>query len=154
MPADQGNLSLMQSPVAQELLQSTIPARLAYNWTDGTSRVIPIWFHWNGTSFVMGSPLNAPKMRALPSNSQVSLTIDDTAWPYKILLVRGSVDVETVGSEMPEYAAMAERYLGKEGGEGFITQFRSMFPQMARIEIRPTWVGVIDLVSRYPSAWE
>ncbi len=48
MPADQGNLSLLQSPVAQELLQSTIPARLAYNWTDGTSRVIPIWFHWNG----------------------------------------------------------------------------------------------------------
>jgi hypothetical protein len=55
---------------------------------------------------------------------------------------------------MPEYAAMAERYLGKEGGEGFITQFRSMFPQMARIEIRPTWAGVIDLVNRYPSAWE
>ncbi len=82
------------------------------------------------------------------------MTIDDTTWPYKILLVRGNVQAETVGSEMPEYAAMAERYLGEEGGQGFIAQFRSMFPQMARIEIHPTWVGVIDLVTRYPSAWE
>lgn len=154
MPADQGNLSLLQGPIAQELLQSTIPARLAYNWTDGTPRVIPIWFHWNGTSLVLGSPQNAPKMRALPTNPQVSLTIDSNSWPYKILLIRGNIQAETVGSDMPEYAAMAERYLGNEGAQGFLAQFRMMFPQMSRLEINPTWVGVIDLVNRYPSAWE
>lgn len=45
MPVTQGDLSLLQHPVAIELLQSNIPARLAYIWTDGTPRVVPIWFH-------------------------------------------------------------------------------------------------------------
>jgi len=31
-----GGTELLQDPVAQELLNSRIPARLAYNWTDGT----------------------------------------------------------------------------------------------------------------------
>jgi hypothetical protein len=40
----QGDLELLQHPVSQELMQSKIPARLAYIWTDGTPRVVPIWF--------------------------------------------------------------------------------------------------------------
>jgi hypothetical protein len=39
MPAKQGDLALLNDPVAQELLHSTIPARLAYVWRDGTPRV-------------------------------------------------------------------------------------------------------------------
>ena len=49
MPTKQGDLKLLSSPVAQELLQSTIPARLGYIARDGTPRVVPIWFHWNET---------------------------------------------------------------------------------------------------------
>ena len=41
--------------MAQLLLTSKIPARLAYTWTDGTPRVVPIWFHWNGTQMIFGS---------------------------------------------------------------------------------------------------
>ena len=41
----QGDLSLLEHPASQELLSSKIPARLAYVWTDGTPRVIPIWFY-------------------------------------------------------------------------------------------------------------
>jgi len=55
MPTKQGGLELLQTPVAQELLQSNIPARLAYVWRDGTPRVIPIWFHWNGEEIVLGT---------------------------------------------------------------------------------------------------
>ena len=44
MSSKQGDLSLLNEPVAQELLQSTIPARLSYVWSDGTPRVVPIWF--------------------------------------------------------------------------------------------------------------
>ena len=32
MPTKQGNVALLNDPVAQELLKSTVPARLAYNW--------------------------------------------------------------------------------------------------------------------------
>jgi hypothetical protein len=62
MPVKQGNLELLQNPVAQELLHSKIPARLAYIWMDGTPRVVPIWFHWNGHALVM-----APRRPKLPS---------------------------------------------------------------------------------------
>ena len=42
MPAQQGDLALLNHPVAQDLLHSTNPARLAYSWHDGTPRVVPI----------------------------------------------------------------------------------------------------------------
>src|SRR6267154_822751 len=73
----QGDLELLQHPVSQELLHSKIPARLAYVWTDGTPRVIPIWFHWNGREFIMATPPKAPKLKALKKNPKVSFTIDD-----------------------------------------------------------------------------
>ncbi len=34
--------ALLDDPVAQDLLHSTNMARLAYTWSDGTPRVIPI----------------------------------------------------------------------------------------------------------------
>jgi nitroimidazol reductase NimA-like FMN-containing flavoprotein (pyridoxamine 5'-phosphate oxidase superfamily) len=66
--ANQGDLSLLHDPVAHQLLQSTIPARLAYTWTDGTPRVVPIWFHWTGEDVVMGGPPDAPKINAIRAN--------------------------------------------------------------------------------------
>jgi nitroimidazol reductase NimA-like FMN-containing flavoprotein (pyridoxamine 5'-phosphate oxidase superfamily) len=94
MTGQQGDLALLNDPIAQTLLQSTIPARLAYSWTDGTPRVVPIWFHWTGEEFVLGSPPGAPKLKALAANSAAALTIDENAWPPKVLLVRGSATVQ------------------------------------------------------------
>src|SRR5438046_3272560 len=103
-PVKQGDLALLEHPFSQELLASTIPARLAYNWTDGTPRVVPIWFHWNGQEFVLGTPPNAPKVKALQKNPRVALTIDSDAFPHKVLLVRGTATVEVEDGVIPEYA--------------------------------------------------
>ena len=43
--SEHGDLACLVDPVAQELLASAVPARLAYSWKDGTPRVVPIWFH-------------------------------------------------------------------------------------------------------------
>jgi nitroimidazol reductase NimA-like FMN-containing flavoprotein (pyridoxamine 5'-phosphate oxidase superfamily) len=96
MPMKQGDLALLNDPIAQELLHSAIPARLAYVWHDGTPRVVPIWFHWNGEEIVLGTPLNAPKVKVLRQNSRVALTIDTNTWRHKVLQVRGRAKVETV----------------------------------------------------------
>ena len=56
MTLKQGDLALLNEPLAQELLHATIPARLAYVWSDGTPRVVPIWFQWTGQEIVMCSP--------------------------------------------------------------------------------------------------
>jgi PPOX class probable F420-dependent enzyme len=152
MPVPQGDLSLLQHPVAQELLASKIPARLAYIWTDGTPRVVPIWFHWDGRELVMGTPPKAPKLKALSSNPKVSLTIDDENFPHRVLLIRGSAHLTPVDGIVPEYASAAERYFGAERGQAWINQLKKMVPGMVRIAITPEWVGIIDFKTRFPSA--
>lgn len=152
MPVQQGDLALLQEPIAQELLQSTIPARLAYVWTDGTPRVIPIWFHWDGKKFVLASPPKAPKLKALAKNPKVALTIDDNTFPHKVLLVRGTACLESLEGIAPEYAAAAERYFGPQAGQAWVKQLGSMVSTMVRIMITPEWVGLLDFQKRFPSA--
>ena len=148
----QGDLALLQDPASQELLRSTIPARLAYVWTDGTPRVIPIWFHWNGREFVMATPPKAPKLKALAKNPKVSFTIDDNTFPHKVLLIRGTARMENVDGIVPEYAMAAERYFGPEQGQAWVTQLRTLVSSMVRITISPEWVGLLDFQTRFPSA--
>ncbi len=152
MPVKQGSLDLLRHPAAQALLQSTIPARLAYAWTDGTPRVIPIWFHWNEREFVLATPPKAPKLKALSRNPKVALTIDDNNFPHKVLLVRGTARLETVNGIVPEYAMAAERYFGSQQGKAWVGQLGSMIQTMVRITITPEWVGLLDFQTRFPSA--
>jgi hypothetical protein len=44
---------VMNDPLSQELLHSTIPVRLAYNGTDGLPRAIPIGFLWKDGRIVL-----------------------------------------------------------------------------------------------------
>ena len=154
MATKQGDIALLNDPIAKELLQSTIPARLAYNSFDGAPRVVPIWFHWNGRDIVLGTPLIAPKVKALLKNPAVALTIDTNTWPHRVLQIRGTAQIETIEGVVPEYATAAERYFGQEQGEAWIQQAKKLFPQMARITVSPSWVGIIDFEKRFPSAIE
>ena len=154
MPTKQGSIALLSDPVAQELLRSTAPARLGYVWRDGTPRVVPIWFHWNGKEIVLGTPAKAPKVRALTPGAKVALSIDGNAWPYKVLQIRGTAQVETVPGVVPEYALAAERYFGADQGRAWVKQVEGMFSHMVRIAVKPEWVGVLDFEKRFPSAIE
>jgi len=143
--------------IAQDLLRSTIPARLAYVWRDGTPRVIPMWFHWTGQELLMGAPPNAPKMKALGVQPKIALTIDSTDWPYGLLSVRGSASFDLVEQPLsetfPEYGLMARRYLGEIGGQEFLRGLQQRFSHWARITLRPEDVRILDFTQRFPSAW-
>jgi hypothetical protein len=107
----QGNLALLESGLAQRLLCSTIPARLAYTVRDGTPRVVPIWFHWTGEELVMATFSPSPKIAALRANPQVAITIDTEDFPPESLLIRGPASVTEMIGAVPEYALAARRYL-------------------------------------------
>ena len=154
MPTKQGDLGLLNDPVAQKMLQSTVPARFAYNWTDGTPRVVPIGFHWNGSEIVLGTPDDAPKMKALHDGDAVALTIDSDTMPYKVLLIRGTIRVDVVEGIAPEYAAMSRRVMGEAGAQQWLAQLQPICPSMARVFIKPNWVGILDFEARFPSALE
>jgi hypothetical protein len=148
--AQQGSLELLNDPVAKALLESVNPARLAYTWMDGSPRVVPIWFHWSGDQFILGSPPRAPKLRALAADPRVALTIDDNEWPHKVLLVRGRASVEMLDDVVPEYERAAARYFGPEQGGAWASTLRGK--PMARIAVTPSWVGILDFQTRFPSA--
>lgn len=148
----QGDLDLLKNPASQELLHSKIPARMAYVWTDGTPRVIPIWFHWNGREIVMATPPKAPKLKALARNPKVSLTIDDNTFPHKVLLIRGTARLETMQGIVPEYEAAARRYFDAKLAEEWLTQLRGIVSSTVRITVTPEWVGLLDFQTRFPSA--
>ena len=88
----QGDLRLLDTPVAQRLLASATPARLAYVAEDGTPRVVPTWFHWTGDELVMPTYIAAPHIRrparriaSLRANPAVALSIDTDSAPPQVL---------------------------------------------------------------------
>lgn len=148
---EQGDLALLDEPIAQSLLTSKVPARLAYTWRDGTPRVVAMWFHWDGRQIVMASPPKAPKLKVLGERPEVALTVDDgSAFPYKELLMRGKAELQPWEGIVPEYALAAKRYLGEEAAATWLAQMEGT--PAVRIAVTPTWVGLIDFVSRMPSA--
>jgi len=151
--ADSPIVEVLADPVAVELLGSTEPARLAYTWTDGTPRVVPIWFEWNGHELVFGSPSNAPKVSVLRERPDVAVTIDRAGqFPYKVLLLRGVAEIQDVDGLAPEYIASASRYFGEEQGAAWVEMVGQLGVQMVRVSVVPQWARVLDFETRFPSA--
>ena len=143
-------IDLMNDPVAQELVKAPIHARLAYSARDGAPRVIPIGYIWNGEVFVMGSPVNAPKVKALAANPKVALTVDTDGFPPHVLLVRGEAAVEVVDGVPDEFVEAARRFVGEEGMPEWEAGVRTLYKQMAIIRVTPTWAKVFDFETRLP----
>jgi len=155
----QGDLGLLQSDVARRLLTSRIPARFAYVATDGTPRVLATWFYWTGEVLAMPTFLAAPhvrhaaaRLRALRVNPNVAVTIDTESFPPEVLTIRGRVQISEFDGIPPEYASAARRYLGDQAASEYLSEIDRQGTRMARIDLRPAWVGVHDFQSRLPSA--
>jgi hypothetical protein len=151
----QGDLTLLESDVAKRLLASSIPARFAYVALDGTPRVLPTWFHWTGEELVMPTFVSAPhirrpaaRLKALRANPNVAVTIDTDSSPPNALLLRGRVSLTEAPGVVPEYALAARRYLGEEAATPYLAQIDQPGTTMARIALRPAWVGLLDFETR------
>jgi hypothetical protein len=147
-------IDLMNDPVAQELVKAPIPARLAYTARDGSPRVIPIGYWWNGDVFVMATTVNAPKVKALAANPKVAFTVDTNSFPPHVLLVRGEAAVEVVDGVPDEYVEAARRFVGEEGMPEWEAGVRALYKQMAVIRVTPTWAKIHDFETRLPSPVE
>jgi len=146
----------MEDPVAQRLLNSANPARLAYLAGDGTPRVIPVAFLWNGTTIVIGTVPISAKVAALEANPAVALTIDTSppAWPPNVLLIRGTAALTQVDGVFPEYVEASRKVTPAEAFPEWEAGVHQLYDQMTRIDITPTWVKVHDFETRIPQAVE
>lgn len=147
----QGSLALLDTELARTLLASTIPARVAYTAKDGTPRITASWFQWAGGELVMPTFMEAPHVRAparrlaaLRARPDVAVSIDTESSPPQVLLVRGKARIAEVDGIDPDYADSARRYLGDEAAGQYLAMVDQPGTRMARISVRPAWVGVLD----------
>lgn len=147
-------LRVLNLPLAQQLMGSRTPARVAYTSIDGSPRVVPLGFLWNGEEFVICTIPGAPKVRALAAHPQVALTIDTDTFPPHVLLVRGSASLETVDGVPTEYLIASRKSVSEAGMPAFEAEVRELYEQMVRITIRPEWAKLIDFETTLPSPVE
>ena len=145
---------VLNRPISQELLDRDL-TRLAYVAKDGTPRTIPIGFVWNGSTIVMCTPKNAPKLLALRHNPAVALTIDTEVHPPRILLIRGRAELDVVEGIPDEYFEASGTYtMTPEQRAEWEAEVRSLYDGMVRIVVTPTWAKLIDFETTLPSAVE
>jgi hypothetical protein len=137
-------------PIVQELLQAPIPMRLAYVARDGSPRVVPISYLWNGKAFVFASPPDWPKIKALSVNPAVAITVDTTNFPPYILLARGIATIEFDKGLPDEYVEASRRIVGEDRMPEWEAGVRAENRNMALVSITPTWIKVIDFDTRFP----
>src|SRR5436305_1180834 len=73
-------------------------------------------------------------------------------FPNKVLMIRGTAQLENIDGIAPEYAACANRYFDPELAQKWLSQLRGMISSQVRITITPEWVGLLDFQTRFPSA--
>lgn len=149
MTRPQGDLGVLETDLARQLLDSTELARIAYVATDGTPRVFPMLFQWTGSEVVL-STFGGLKVNALRARPDVAITIDAATTPPSALLIRGAANVTDVDGIVPEYAQAQRRYAGEDQGAANIAAVDQPGTKMVRIAVRPTWVGLLDFVTRFP----
>jgi Pyridoxamine 5'-phosphate oxidase len=147
----QGSPLLLDTPLAQRLLAAAIPARVAYTAKDGTPRISARWFRWSGGEVVMPTFVRAPhvpaparRLAALRARPDVAVSIDTESSPAQVLMLRGKAQVTEVDGIDPDYADSARQYLGEEAAGQYLAMADQPGTRMARITVRPTWVGLLD----------
>jgi hypothetical protein len=145
---------VLKQPLSQEMLDRDL-ARLAYVAKDGTPRVVPIGFAWNGSELVMCSPTNAPKLVSLRRNPAVALTIDTEVHPPNLLLIRGEAVLDEVEGIPDEYFQASGTYkMTPEQRVEWERGVRSLYDSMVRIVVKPTWAKLIDFDETLPTPVE
>ena len=147
-------INILAKSYAQQLLNGPEPARMAYVGLDGDPRVIPIGFWTEGERIVMGTLPKSAKVAALRTNPKVALTIDQGAFPPKVLLIRGAAEVELVEGVPDGYLNAGRKVMTDEQYPEWVAGVQSLYDEMAVITITPTWVKLLDFETTIPQAVE
>jgi hypothetical protein len=146
---------VLATPLARELLASSIPARLAYVGTSGEPRVVPIGFQWDGEHLVMGTVPGSAKVRALRANPRVAITIDTQGvWPPRVLLIRGTARVEEVDGLPEAYLAANRKLVPAEGFADWEAGVRALYERTVLVTVEPDWAKLLDFETTIPEAVE
>ncbi|GAB2666789.1 pyridoxamine 5'-phosphate oxidase family protein [Kribbella swartbergensis] len=145
---------ILAKPYAQQLLHGPEPARLAYNGLDGDPRVIPIGFWTEGEHLAMATVPTSAKVAALRKNPKVAITIDKGAFPPKVLLLRGTAEVELVQGIPEGYLQAGHKVMTDEQYPGWETGVKGLYTEMVLITVTLTWAKLLDFETTLPKSVE
>jgi hypothetical protein len=145
---------ILAEPYAQQLLNGPEPARMAYVGLDGDPRVIPIGFWTEGTRIVMATVPSSAKVAALRNNPKVALTIDRSTFPPKVLLLRGTADVELVEGIPDGYLKAGRKVMTDDQYADWVAGVQGLYDEMVVLTITPTWAKLLDFETTIPKAVE
>ena len=146
--------AVLAKPISQELLGSSIPARVAYTGVDGDPRVVPLGFHWNGAQLIICTVPTSAKVRALQQNPRVAITIDTQAFPPRVLLIRGAATLELVDGVPADYLDASRKLVPADQFEGWEAGVRGLYERMTRITVVPDWAKLLDFETTLPKSVE
>jgi hypothetical protein len=89
-------------------------------------------------------------VEALRANPRVALTVDTTDFPPIGFMARGTASIEIVEGIPVEYIEASRRIVGDDRMEEWEATVRADMDRMALITITPTWLKIVDFVTRYP----
>jgi hypothetical protein len=140
--------AVLEQPVptaVASLLESRVPARLAWVSAIGRPVVCPIWFRWTGRELEVVTFEGAAKLRDLSDGDEVAVTIDTDEFPYRSLTLRGSIRLDAVIGLADSYAIMAQRYLGATAAARWLAHLDGR--NQTVIAVRPEWAKFSDLAA-------
>jgi hypothetical protein len=145
---------ILAKPYSQDLLTGPEPARLAYNGLDGDPRAIPIGFWTEGEQIVMATVPKSAKVAALRKNPKVALTIDTGAFPPKVLLLRGTAEVELVQGVPEGYLVAGRKVMTGDQYDGWVEGVKALYTEMVVITVTLTWAKLLDFETTIPKSVE
>ncbi|GAB4130256.1 MAG: TIGR03667 family PPOX class F420-dependent oxidoreductase [Roseiflexaceae bacterium] len=106
---------------------------------DGTPQPSPVWFVWDGASFLIYSRANTPKLRNIAKNPKVALNFNSSADGENIVVINGTAVVDTEAPTPDQVAIYLEKY---REGIGNINMTVESFSANYHVAIRVTPTGV------------
>jgi len=146
--------AVLAKPYSQQLLNGPEPARFAYNGLDGDPRVVPIGFWMEGDQLLIATVPKAAKVAALKKNPKVALTIDKAAFPPKVLLLRGTAEVELYPGIPEGYLIAGRKVMTDEQHPDWVAGVKGLYTEMTLITVTLTWAKLLDFETTIPKAVE
>lgn len=129
----------------QLLLDSRLPARMAWVGGDGQPYVAAMWFRWTGTELEMSTFQGAKKLEDLRDGVSVEVLIDTDVFPYRSVKMAGPITLEEHDGITQSYQQSATRYLGEEAGREWCASLEGATQVLIRLT--PTTASSSDMSS-------
>ena len=111
-------------------------------------------FRTEGARIVMATVPKSAKVAALQNNPKVALTIDQGAFPPKVLLIRGTAEVKLVEGIPDGYLTAGRKVMTDDQYPEWVAGVQDLYDEMVVITITPTWAQLLDFETTIPKAVE